>query len=162
MRGRFKLYGYTEEDHGYETPCHIHDGPRVAGYGWERGEYCHRLAFLDRGIPIPEDMEPDHLCEVRACKRFDHLELVTHAENNRRAWSRHLERKAAGTAAGMPWNTPPKTHCPQGHRFTPENTQVKERPHCRPAQVCRQCARDYAAQRRAEAKRRLPPPPAGR
>lgn len=33
---------------------------------------------------IPNDMEIDHLCRNPGCCNPDHLELVTHAENNRR------------------------------------------------------------------------------
>lgn len=36
----------------------------------------------------PEGMEVDHLCKQRACVRPEHLEYVTHAENNRRKGNR--------------------------------------------------------------------------
>ncbi len=37
--------------------------------------------------PIPDGLELDHLCRVRACVRFDHLEPVTHGDNVRRGSS---------------------------------------------------------------------------
>ena len=45
---------------------------------------AHRWAFEDANGPIPEGLEPDHLCRVRACVRPDHQEAVTHRENLRR------------------------------------------------------------------------------
>jgi HNH endonuclease len=45
--------------------------------------YTHRLGWkLLRG-PIPEGKELHHRCGVYACWNPDHLELVTHAENQR-------------------------------------------------------------------------------
>jgi HNH endonuclease len=56
--------------------------------------YTHRLGWkLLRG-PIPEGKELHHRCGVYACWNPDHLELVTHAENQR-----HLR----------------KAQCSQGH-----------------------------------------------
>lgn len=72
--------------------CWIWVGGRVgAGYGAlsvgrveEGNVYAHRLAYtLFRG-PIPDGLEPDHLCRLRPCTNPAHLELVTRSENNRR------------------------------------------------------------------------------
>lgn len=52
---------------------------------------AHRLAYETWVGPIPEGLEIDHLCRVRACINPDHLEVVTHAENMRR--SRSSERR---------------------------------------------------------------------
>src|SRR5687767_10789272 len=42
---------------------------------------AHRVAFeIFRG-PIPDGLELDHLCRVKACVNPWHLEPVTHAEN---------------------------------------------------------------------------------
>jgi hypothetical protein len=38
--------------------------------------------------PIPDELELDHLCEVRNCGNPDHLEPVTPGENQRRTWRR--------------------------------------------------------------------------
>lgn len=44
---------------------------------------AHRFALvLKTGRVLPEGVDVDHRCEVRAC--MDHLEAVTHAENIRR------------------------------------------------------------------------------
>lgn len=51
---------------------------------------AHRLAWEDARGPIPNGLTVDHLCRVRACVNVAHLELVSIAENIRRA-KRRLE-----------------------------------------------------------------------
>lgn len=48
----------------------------------------HRVVYQLLVGPIPAGVEPDHLCRVKVCARPDHLELVTHRENIRRAYRR--------------------------------------------------------------------------
>jgi hypothetical protein len=86
--------------------------------------YVHRVAWeLERG-PIPSDLEIDHLCFTRLCVNIRHLELVTHAENNRRGTT-----VTAVNAA--------KTHCPAGHPYDAANTY---RPPSAPnSRMCRAC-----------------------
>lgn len=80
------------------------------GYGaqWVNGkvEYAHRVAYAEVHGPIPVGMEIDHLCENKPCRRVDHLEVVTHAENGRRSAKydermvdlvRHLSRTGLST-----------------------------------------------------------------
>ena len=92
------------------------------GYGsfWMDGrmEVAHRAALILHRVDIPEGMDVDHLCGRRACVNPEHLEVVTHAENNRRA------------AAKI-------THCPQGHAYDDANT-YRDRHGKR---SCRACAR---------------------
>jgi hypothetical protein len=63
--------------------------PNNAGYGTikvdSRTVMAHRFAWELASGPVPDGMELDHLCRVRACVRPSHLEPVTHAENGRRA-----------------------------------------------------------------------------
>jgi len=46
---------------------------------------AHRVAWTFTYGEPPAGLEPDHTCNVRRCVTPDHLEWVTHAENNRRA-----------------------------------------------------------------------------
>lgn len=86
-----------------ETGCWIWQGSRTtAGYGncylrqipFRRAiqHYVHRFVFEALRGPIPEGLQIDHLCRVRACCNPNHLEPVTHAENGRR-----------GLATGNTW-----------------------------------------------------------
>lgn len=92
-----------------------------------------RYAYALAGHSIPDGMEIDHLCRMHQCVRPDHLEPVTPAENNRRSTS-----PAGGNAR--------KTHCPQGHRYSEENTYVS----AKGWRWCRTCRRDRKAKKRVE------------
>jgi hypothetical protein len=87
---------------------------------------AHRFAYEITYGPVPEGLEPDHLCRVRACVRPDHLEPVTHRVN---VW-----RGDAPTGVNARL-----IRCRQGHEFTPENTYVDPRGH----RVCRTCMRAH-------------------
>lgn len=97
--------------------CWEYDGARHHGYGWfsYRGKPrgAHQVAYLLFRGPLPEGTEPDHLCRNRACFNPDHLEAVTHQVNSIRG--------------GAGQNNATKTHCPQGHEYTPENTYIGTR-----------------------------------
>src|SRR4051794_32904293 len=63
------------------------------GYGrihWrgKNGYLAHRAAYELAYGPIPPGLAVDHTCNNRACIRYEHLEAVTPAENNRRAAER--------------------------------------------------------------------------
>jgi hypothetical protein len=109
-------------------PCWIFTGSLLKGYGQihvnGKTGYTHQVGFEFYRGERTAGLELDHVCKRPACWNPWHLEEVTHAENVRRsAWARH---QAA------------KTHCPQGHEYTPENTY---RPPGRPGRLCRICRR---------------------
>lgn len=55
---------------------------------------AHRVLYEQLVGPIPEGLHIDHLCYNPCCVRPDHLEPVTQAENNRRAWDRRRAMNA--------------------------------------------------------------------
>lgn len=95
------------------------------GYGQFRDgakiKLAHRVSYEMSVGPIPDGMELDHLCRNRACVNPAHLEAKTGRAN----------RRAAGARTNVL-----KTHCPNGHAYTPENTYLY-----RAARYCRECKR---------------------
>jgi hypothetical protein len=87
------------------------------------GKNCaaHRLAYGFIVGPIPDGLTIDHLCVNPGCCNPGHMEPVTLRENILRSNSRDA-------ANGL------KTHCVNGHEFTPENT-IKHKN----GRGCRQC-----------------------
>jgi len=146
---RFKLkYVVADEPHErLGTPCWLWTGAKKnGGYGfiWVPREpggkvregyqrSAHVLIYEHVNGPVPGGLELDHLCRVRHCVNPAHLEAVTHAENVKRG------------EAGL--HNPAKTHCPNGHAYTAENTLIINDPrgaHRR----CKRCHADYERKRR--------------
>lgn len=96
---------------------------------------AHRWAY-ERSIgPVPDGLVLDHLCRVRHCVRPSHLEPVTSRENTMRG-----ETIAARHAT--------KTHCDNGHEYTPENTRISTGGR----RFCRACVRAQSRAKRARKK----------
>jgi hypothetical protein len=115
--------------------CWIYDGYlKPDGYGLVsvdgKTTLVHRAVYEVLVGPIINQI--DHVkargCTSRACYNPTHLEDVTQAENVRRG--------ANAT----------KTHCKQGHEFTPANTHTRKGK--KPQRVCRECHRNVVANSR--------------
>ena len=78
-----------------------------AGRTW----YAHRLSYTYWRGPIGDGLQIDHLCRNTSCVNPAHLDAVTQSANIRRG-----DGVAAANAV--------KTHCPQGHEYTAENTEI--------------------------------------
>lgn len=106
---------------------------QVTGYGviQRRGKQrlAHRLSYEAFVGPIPDGLQIDHLCRVRACFNPEHLEPVTARENILRSPFTQASKHAA------------TTHCPAGHEYTPENTRFYAKTGGRPYRLCKSCAR---------------------
>lgn len=85
---------------------------------------AHRFAYEHLVGPVPDGLVLDHLCRNTLCLNPAHLEPVTQRENLRRGES------PVGINAQ-------RTHCSQGHEFTPENIMQ----HGGDGRRCRECAR---------------------
>lgn len=90
---RLGLGRWEERDMGHTTLCWVWIGAIAdTGYGTTRAGATRRKVGAHRAVyeahrgAIPEGMELDHLCRVRVCVNPSHLEIVTRAENVRRAW----------------------------------------------------------------------------
>jgi hypothetical protein len=118
--------------------CWLWTGYTCKGYGQFCGRpgtrAAHRITYEILVGPIPQGMDLDHLCRVRACCNPAHLEPVTRRENLVRG-----ETLIARQVALI--------HCPQGHPYDEANTFITSagRRHCRA------CDRDRHRQRRAVA-----------
>ena len=95
------------------------------GYPRMRGGLAHRASFSEKNGEIPPGLEIDHKCEVRCCVNPEHLQAVTHAENNRLSALRGRKKPA---------------HCRKGHPFSGENLYLNP---TNGKQVCKTCRRAY-------------------
>lgn len=78
-----------------------------------RQGYAHRFAWEEVHGPIPEGLTIDHLCRVKTCIAVEHMELVTRAENTRRALAiRHLN-----SGMCVPHLQPMDRRTPKGRRY---------------------------------------------
>jgi hypothetical protein len=96
----------------YSDGCWIWKGYVMnAGYGafaTKNGAMLvHRWSYQHFRDKIPHKMTVDHLCKQKLCANPAHMELVTRAENIKRAG-----------LAGIALSESKKTHCPKGHKYS--------------------------------------------
>lgn len=86
-----------------------------------RSGYAHRFSYEHFHAIIPDGYVVDHKCRVSACVNPNHLQAITVHENSRKD-NPNIH----------------KTHCPQGHPYTKENTLGTKRR----SRQCKTCARE--------------------
>lgn len=108
--------------------------PRGYGKRWFRSKWqlAHRVAWIETKGDIPAGLTVDHLCFNTLCVNPDHLRLLTLSDNSRN------QRSAT------------KTHCVNGHEFTPENTYTRPQRYRTGKRDCRACIRDRVAKYQAK------------
>ncbi|HEV2928117.1 MAG TPA: HNH endonuclease signature motif containing protein, partial [Propionibacteriaceae bacterium] len=74
-----------------------------------RSKLAHRISYELSVGSIPDGLQIDHLCRNKPCVNPTHLEAVTQRENLLRGDT-------------VPARNAARTHCANGHEFTPENT----------------------------------------
>jgi hypothetical protein len=133
-----------------EMGCHEWTGSLTnSGYGradWKQADGtihrgAHRIAYFIEHGQIDPALVIDHLCRNRACINPAHMELVTQRENVLRS------------PVAIGGSNAAKTHCPQGHPYSPENTYVYHHKSRKCVErVCKTCRAEY--RRRYIARRR--------
>jgi len=102
----------------------------IAGGGRVK-QQAHRISYELFVGPLIEGLTIDHvkeMCSSRACVNPFHLRQITRGDNVRAG-----DTLAARNLA--------KTHCVNGHEFTPENTyHPPKRPRSRYCNICRKAA----------------------
>jgi hypothetical protein len=111
-------------------------GKSYAGSGYRM---AHRVAWESSFGPIPDGLFVLHRCDNPPCVRPDHLFLGTNTDNVR-------DSVAKGRAANQR-----KTHCPNGHEYTADNTTVSQgRRNCRACRRSRPDPRGHRERDRRE------------
>ncbi|MBN1461370.1 MAG: HNH endonuclease, partial [Armatimonadetes bacterium] len=106
--------------------CWIWPGPRtVNGYGRKGGALAHRVVYEAVTGPIPRGMLLHHICQNKLCVNPKHLKL-------------EIDQAAHGAD-----HRNLKTHCVNGHEYTPENSYYT------PSGIrrCRECHRKRERER---------------
>lgn len=98
------------------------------GYGYVhsdgRDQPVHRVMYQLVNGPLAAGLEIDHVCQNRACINIDHLEPVTHAENQRRI----ALRQTSCRRAGHDWTDPRNVRVrPDGRRYCAECDRIAQR-----------------------------------
>jgi len=118
------------------------------GYGWFKADgtaRAHAWAYRHFIGPVPKGHHVTHYlarlgrCIGPACVKATHLRAMT-------------PRDSILASAGVGRRNSAKTHCPQGHKYTPENTKRNRMT----GRACRRCHgdwnTDYARRKAAERK----------
>lgn len=107
----------------HELKLNRHGYRRVSVAG--KCKALHRVIYEHFRGPIPEGLEPDHLCRNRGCCNPDHIQPVPGKVNTLRSSSGPSKNAA-------------KTHCLRGHPLNGANLYVP----ANGSRQCRECMRE--------------------
>ena len=110
--------------------CLTSNGYTKVTVGKYKQDYAHRVAWINKYGPIPDDLHIDHLCRNRSCVNVDHMDLVTPQENWRRGKS-----ITVGNAN--------KVRCKHGHLLSGPNVYLRSGTH----RMCKKCSRNSCTKR---------------
>lgn len=111
----------------------------VKADGVNKYVYTHRLLFESINGDIPNGMFVCHSCDNPACCNPKHLWLGTNQDNQRDSVSKRRHKESR------------KTHCSNGHEFSPENTiRYGRRRYCRICAAMREALRPKKAKKMVE------------
>lgn len=129
---RRKVDGPCWEWHG---ACYPNGRPKF------HGRYAHRVIYEQLiGAPPLDGLDLHHGCENPQCVNPWHMEPLTKAE--------HSARHGRAVSGYQP------PHCPAGHDYDEENTQVWTDPkNGKTERHCRKCRRDRAREQYVPTKR---------
>lgn len=100
ISGNTKVEYLGFEIDGLPSPCHLWQGSHSGtgrGGGYPRMSLSgqtvavHIVSYVNKNGYVPGKKQIDHLCNNRMCVNPDHLEMVTHKQNQKR---RDLRRAA--------------------------------------------------------------------
>lgn len=109
-----KIEGRFHAKYKIIDTCWVWQGALLnSGYGLFTDEYgkpitAHRWAYKHFKGEIPSNCVIDHICRNPACVYPKHLQAISQSDNIKR--SLLVKMRSA------------RTHCKNGHEFTPENT----------------------------------------
>lgn len=112
----------------------------LGGRGDRRLVGAHRASWQIVNGPIPDGLFVLHSCDNPPCVNPQHLRVGTNADNMADMVVRGRDPRKQ------------RTHCPQGHEYTAQNTITSAAPSGRIKRSCRACAK--ARRRRDEQRRR--------